>query len=187
MGAVSDSSVDVGTARVEAGPRDRLGRTLRIGDRAASGACVLALILMAALVVGIAAGYRPLVDHSGSMAPAIRAGDLLITHAKPATSVRRGEIVSFKDPALAGKLITHRVVSVHSAGSRLEFITKGDANSATESWSTARGASIGVLRFRIPAIGRMVARVADPAVRTAILALAALLLSTALLRRIWRP
>jgi signal peptidase I len=187
MGAVSDADADPGTARVAAGPRDRLGRTLRIGDRAAGGACVLALILMAALLLGIAAGYRPLVDHSDSMAPSIHTGDLLITRAKPADSVRRGEIVSFKDPALAGKLVTHRVVSVHPAGSRLDFITKGDANAATESWSTARGASIGVLRFRIPAIGEAVAWVADPVVRTAILALAALLLSIALLRRIWRP
>jgi signal peptidase len=187
MGTVGEADADAGMAGSEPVPPDRAGRALRIGDRVAGGACLLALILMGALLLGIASGYRPLVDHSDSMRPAIRAGDLLITHAKPADSVRLGEIVSFKDPALAGKLVTHRVVAVHPAGSRLDFITKGDANSATESWSTVRGASIGVLRFRIPAIGRTVAWVADPVVRTAILALAALLLSTALLRRIWRP
>jgi signal peptidase I len=100
--------------------------------------------------------------------------------------VRRGEIVSFKDPALAGKLVTHRVVAVHRAGSRLHFVTKGDANPAPESWSAARGASIAVLAFRVPAIGRTIACVADPVIRTVVLSLAALLLSTALLRRIWR-
>jgi signal peptidase len=131
-------------------------------------------------------GYRPLVDHSDSMAPVIHAGDLLITHDQPAGSVHRGEIVSFKDPALAGRLVTHRVVAVHPVGARLHFITKGDANAAPESWSAARGSSIGVMLFRVPAIGRTIAWVADPLVRTAILALAALLLSTALLRRIWR-
>ena len=186
MGVVAQPDAEVGMAGVEAGPRDRLGRTLRAGDRAAGGVCVLALILMAALLVGIAAGYRPLVDHSGSMAPAIGAGDLLITHAKPAGSVRRGEIVSFRDPALAGKLVTHRVIAIHPAGSRLDFITKGDANAATESWSTARGATIPVFVFRVPAIGRAVAWMADPVVRTVMLALAALLLSIALLRRVWR-
>jgi signal peptidase I len=187
MDAVAEADADTGRAGAEPAPRDRARRALRIVDRLAGGVCLLALILMGSLLLGIASGYRPLVDHSDSMAPAIRAGDLLITHAKPAVSVRRGEIVSFKDPALAGKLVTHRVVAIHPAGSRLDFITKGDANSATESWSTARRASIGVLRFRIPAIGQTVAWVADPVVRTAILALAALLLSTALLRRIWRP
>ncbi len=178
--------VDVNSPRVGPAPRDRLGRTLRAGDRAAGGVCILALVLMAALLLGIAAGYRPLVDHSGSMAPAIHTGDLLITRAEPAGSVRRGEIVSFKDPALAGKLVTHRVVAVHPAGLRLDFTTKGDANAATESWSTARAASIGVLAFRVPAVGRTMAWMANPVARTAILALAALLLSIALLRRIWR-
>jgi signal peptidase I len=186
MGAVAKADTADATALAEAKPRDRLRRTLRAGDRAAGGVCVLALILMAALLIGIASGYRPLVDHSDSMRPAIRAGDLLITHAKPADSVKRGEIVSFKDPALAGKLVTHRVIAIHRAGTRLDFLTKGDANSAPESWSAARGASIGVLRFRVPEIGRAMAWMADPVVRTAILALAALLLSTALLRRVWR-
>jgi signal peptidase I len=186
MVPVAQADTAAGMPRADAAPRDRLGRTLRAGDRAAGAVCVLALILMAGLLLGIAFGYRPLVDHSDSMRPAIRAGDLLITRAKPAGSVRRGEIVSFKDPALAGKLVTHRVLTIHRVGSRLDFVTKGDANSASESWSAARDASIGVLVVRVPAIGRTMAWMADTVVRTAILALAALLLSIALLRRVWR-
>jgi signal peptidase I len=184
MGAVADA--DAAAPAAAAAARDRLRRALRAGDRAAGGVCVLALILMAALLLGIVSGYRPLVDHSDSMRPAIRAGDLLITHAEPASTVRRGEIVSFKDPALAGRLVTHRVVAIHSAGSRLDFVTKGDANPAPESWSAARGASIGVLWLRVPEIGRPVAWLDDPVVRTTVLTLAALLLSTAVLRRVWR-
>ena len=68
MGAVLDADADAGTARVEAAPRDRLGRALRIGDRAAGGVCVLALILMAALLVGdrvrIPPAGRPLRQHA---------------------------------------------------------------------------------------------------------------------------
>lgn len=186
MAAITEADPNAGSARIEAAPRDRLGRSLRAGDHAAGAACVLALILMAALLLGIACGYRPLVDHSDSMRPAIRAGDLLITHAKQAGSVRRGEIVSFKDPALAGKLVTHRVVAVHPAGTRLEFRTKGDANRTRETFSAPRGASIEVLQLRVPGIGRTIAWLADPVVRTVILSLAALLLSIALLRRVWR-
>jgi signal peptidase I len=182
----ADADQLTGTGRAKARPRQRLRHSLRAGDRAASGVCVLALILMASLLLAIAFGYRPLVEHSDSMRPAIRAGDLLITHAEPAGTIRRGEIVSFKDPALAGRLITHRVVAVHPAGARFDFLTKGDANAAPESWSAPRGSSIGVFAFRVPAIGTTMAWMADPLVRTAILALAALLLSTALLRRIWR-
>src|SRR5580658_9353766 len=108
MTAVAQAEAAAGTAGTDGVPRARLGRALRAGDRAAGGVCILALILMGGLLLGIASGYRPLVDHSDSMRPAIRAGDLLITHTKPAGSVRRGEIVSFNDPALAGKLVTHR-------------------------------------------------------------------------------
>jgi signal peptidase I len=186
MGATGEVDALAGTARPTAASRARLRRTLRTGDRAASGVCGLALILMATLLLGIAFGYRPLVEHSGSMAPAIHAGDLLITQAKPVGRVRRSEIVSFKDPALAGKLVTHRVVAVHQAGSRFDFVTKGDANATPESWSAARGASIGVVVIRVPAIGRTIGWIAAPAFRTVFLSLAALLLSVALLRRIWR-
>jgi signal peptidase I len=183
MDAVAGTQAMPGTSPIA---RARRARALRVGDRAAGGVCVLALILTAAILLGMAAGYRPLVEHSSSMRPAIRAGDLLITHAKPASSIRAGEIVSFKDPGLAGKLVTHRVTAVHPAGARVDFITKGDANATPENWSVARGAPIGTLVLRVPAIGRALAWTAAPFARTIILTLAALVLSSALLRRVWR-
>lgn len=164
----------------------RLPRALRLADRVSTGVCALGLTLLAALLLATAAGYRPLVDHSDSMRPAIRAGDLLITRGKPASSIRRGTIVSFKDPGLAGKLVTHRVIAIRSMAGRVDVLTKGDANSTPEAWSVTPGASVSTLVLRVPEIGRTVAWMADPFVRTAILTLAALLLSTALLRRVWR-
>ena len=164
-----------------------LARTLRIADRASSGVCGLALVLLAALLVATAVGYRPLIDHSDSMRPAVRAGDLLITHGEPAASIRVGQIVSFDDPALNGRLVTHRVVSTHASGGRIDFLTRGDANPSPESWSVTPRASVGVLTLRIAGVGRAVAWLADPLARTVVLTLAALVLSTALLRRIWRP
>src|SRR6202020_2003198 len=102
------------------------------------------------------------IDHSGSMAPAIRAGDLLITRAEPATRIRVGEIVSFDDPGLGGKLVTHRVVAIRAAGGRIDFLTRGDANAAAESWSVARRGSVGTLDFRVAGVGRAIAWMSDP-------------------------
>jgi signal peptidase len=167
-------------------PRIRLGRGLRLADRGSGVVCGLAVVLLAALLLATALGYRPLIDHSGSMSPAIKAGDLLITHAEPAAGVRVGEIVSFDDPGLDGKLVTHRVVAIHPSAGRIDFLTRGDANTTPESWSVRRGGSVGTLKLRIPGIGRAVAWLADPWARTIVLTLAALVLSTALLRRIWR-
>jgi len=167
-------------------PRSGRLRALRAADRFSGVVCGVALVALAALLLATAAGYRPLVDLSDSMRPAIQAGDLLITLAEPATSIHPGEIVSFDDPALGGKLVTHRVVLIHASAQRIDFLTRGDANSAPESWSVARGSTVGTLEFRISGAGRVVAWLADPWARTVVLTLVALVLSTSLLRRIWR-
>jgi signal peptidase I len=164
-----------------------VARALRVADRGSGVVCGLALVLLAALLLATAVGYRPLIDHSDSMRPAVRAGDLLITHAEPAGSIHLGQIVSFDDPALNGRLVTHRVVAIHASGKRIDFLTRGDANPTGESWSVPRSGSVGTLKLRIAGVGRAVAWLADPWTRTIVLILVALVLSTALLRRIWRP
>jgi signal peptidase len=168
--------------RLSAGVR----RAGHLADRGSSVVCGLAIALLAVLLAGTAAGYRPLIDHSDSMRPAIRAGDLILTHAAPATSIRRGDIVTFSDRALQGKLVTHRVVARHASGTRIDFVTRGDANPAPENWSVDRRASVGKLAVRVPAVGRPMAWMAGRWPRAILLSLAALVLSTALLRRIWK-
>lgn len=159
---------------------------IRAADHATSVLCVVALALLAVLLTALVAGYRPLIDHSGSMRPAIEAGDVLITRSETAGSVRRGDIVAFLDPNLGGKLVTHRVVGVRDSAGLINFATRGDANPAPERWSAARDARLGVVVLRIPAIGEALAWTEAPWARTILLALVTLLLSTALLRRIWR-
>jgi signal peptidase I len=166
--------------------RVRLAPGLRWLDRGSTAVCGAAIAILAVLLVATAAGYRPLIDYTGSMSPAIGAGDLLITRAEPATSMRIGQIVSFIDPGLDGKLVTHRVVALRASGRKIDVVTRGDANSAPETWSVARRASVGALDFTVPAIGRFIAWTPAPWARTTLLALAALVLSTAVLRRIWR-
>jgi signal peptidase len=167
-------------------PHAWIRRSLRFADLGSGVVCGLALMLLAALLLATAAGYRPLIDHSGSMRPAIRAGDLLIMRSEPATKIHVGEIVSFDDPGLNGKLVTHRVVAIHAAARRIDFLTRGDANATPESWSVDRRTTVGTLVARIAGGGRAVAWLADPWARTILLTLVALVLSTALLRRIWR-
>lgn len=168
--------------RMSAGAR----RAGYIADRGSTVVCGLALALLAVLAAGTAAGYRPLIDHSDSMRPAVRAGDLVLMHSDAATSIRRGDIVAFSDRALQDKLVTHRVLALHPSGARIDFVTRGDANPAAESWSVDRRASIDKLVLRIPAVGRPMAWMAGRWPRTILLGLAALVLSVALLRRIWK-
>ena len=167
-------------------PHAWIRRSLRLADLGSGVVCGVALTLLAALLLATVAGYRPLVDHSDSMRPAIRAGDLLITRAEPATKIHVGEIVSFDDPGLNRRLVTHRVVAIDAAAQRIDFLTRGDANATPESWSVNRHASVATLDLRIAGVGRAVAWLADPWARTILLTLVALVLSTAMLRRIWR-
>ncbi len=160
-------------------------RGLRIANRASNVLCALALALLTVLLVGSLLGDRPLVEYSGSMSPAIKPGDLLITRPAPAVSIHPGAIVTFNDPALHGRLITHRVIAVHGSRARLQFVTRGDANATAESWSVPRGGTVAVLQARIPWVGRATAWMAAGLARGLTLWLLTLVLSVAVLRRIW--
>jgi signal peptidase I len=71
--------------------------------RAALPDRVLAVLLAAAVAVcatvalALLAGYSPLVVRSGSMAPALHAGDLIFVQSRPAAQVVAGDIVTFLD------------------------------------------------------------------------------------------
>jgi signal peptidase len=179
MGALAPSLPRAGRAGV------RPGRALRVADRASSVLCALALVLLGLVLLLRLAGYRPLIDYSNSMRPVIDAGDVLISHGAPAQSIRAGDIVSFSDRALQGRLVTHRVLAVHAEHQRLYFLTRGDANAAPERWSVARMGSVAKVDLRIPAVGWAVVWLNSGLARTATLSLLALALGAALLRRIW--
>lgn len=69
---------------------------------------------------------------SGSMEPSFSAGDLLISTRIDAVDIKVGDVITAPDPA--GRLITHRVVSVDDGitpTSRLVTM-KGDANRAQD-------------------------------------------------------
>jgi signal peptidase len=163
----------------------RLRRTRRWFEAAASVTGLLGIAVLATAVVGLAIGYRPLIVRSGSMEPTIRTGDLIVVRQRPPAALRRGEVVSFHDPSRAQELVSHRVVRVRERGARYFFVTRGDANTAVERWSVAAHGSVGELAFRVPKAGYAVAVFTVPAVRFAVLSLAALLLGGLVVRRIW--
>jgi signal peptidase I len=180
MGALAPSPRRGGRAGV------RPGRVLWLADHAASVMCALALVLLALVLLMRPAGYRPLIDYSNSMRPAINAGDLLISNGVPAQSIRPGDIVSFSDRALQGRLVTHRVLAIHAEHQRLYFLTRGDANAVPERWSVARTGTVARVELRIPEVGWAAVWLNSGLARTATLSLLALVLGAALLRRIWR-
>ncbi len=69
-------------------------------------------------------GWDPTAITSGSMEPAIRAGDVVIGNPDVPEDLAIGSVVTFE--ASTGKLITHRVVGTTQDGA---YITRGDSNS----------------------------------------------------------
>ena len=84
-----------------------------------SGAAVTFAVAYAALTVG---GYKPVAVYSGSMRPTIPVGGLALDRVIPARDVRVGDVITFSDPYVRGRFVTHRVVEVERLYPRDELL-----------------------------------------------------------------
>jgi signal peptidase I len=146
---------------------------------------IAGVVILLSVGVGALLGFRALVVRSGSMAPAIRSGDVVVTRLVRPSSVEPGDVVTFRDPSRHGDLVTHRVVQVRREGDRLAFVTRGDANNGEERWSISPDGTVGTAAFRVPQAGYVLAWLRTPVLRTALLLVSALALASLTLRRIW--
>jgi signal peptidase len=93
---------------------------------------VAVLLPLATFLVAVwLLGWQLQSVQSGSMSPTFVVGSLLVVGQVDPADVEPGMAITFEDPAAAGKLVTHRVVSV-APGQSLAFITKGDANATAD-------------------------------------------------------
>lgn len=132
-------------------------------------------------------GIKSLTVLSGSMEPTIHVGDIVVVRQIPAASARVGDIVTFRDPTDADKLITHRVRKVSLADGVVAFETKGDANSSIERWKVGNDGTIGLVMYRVPKLGYILFYVHGTLGRLLLVVLPALLLGGYEIWRIWSP
>ena len=97
-----------------------------------------------------------------------------------------GQVITFADPSRAKKLITHRIKSVSLVGGQARFVTQGDANTGTESWTIAANGKVGTVEHRIPKVG-YVAVYARTRAGMAVLLLPVIAIASLELLAIWRP
>jgi signal peptidase I len=163
---------------------------MRLFRRLTLGAATLISAAAALGVVGygalLAAGFRPVVVYSGSMAPALPVGSLVALRSTPAASVRVGDVITFRSPYDRDRLVTHRVVGIAERHGARVYRTKGDANPAPDPWQIELPGEIGTPRFSVPWAGYALLYASTREARqAAILAFAAMFL-VSVLRRIWR-
>lgn len=90
-------------------------------------------------------GIQSFVVLTGSMQPAIPQGS--VTFTKHQISYKKGNVISFK---LGNIIVTHRIVNVNKDNS---FVTKGDANNASDSGPVLKNNILGKEIVFIPYLG----------------------------------
>jgi len=94
-------------------------------------------------------GWRPTVVSSGSMAPAIRTGDVLLSGSHDGEGLGPDTVALYLDP-VRNDVVAHRVLSVTEEG---QYITRGDANPGADSTPVDPAQVEGVGRMLVPYVG----------------------------------
>lgn len=132
--------------------------------------------------------YRPMTVLSGSMRPTFSPGDMVLLAPEATSSVRVGQVISYRVPTGARQVETHRVVRIVSgAGSANPVIqTRGDANNHLDPW-TARlqGPTAWRQVAAVPKLGYLIAALRAPAVRMSAVLIAPAALLLLVLFEIW--
>jgi signal peptidase I len=95
-------------------------------------------------------GWTATTVMSDSMAPSVRAGDIVVTMplADPAGSL--GHVILVDDPDHEGRLRLHRLVGMTADG---QYTTQGDANAAADSSPVTPEDVRGLAVIRVPSLG----------------------------------
>jgi len=129
---------------------------------------VISGLILLALIIGIifiqtkvnpdkiptVLGYKPFVVLSGSMETEIYKGDLVIVKNVNPSSLKKNDIIAFKDKA--GYVVTHRIVEVKKDNGKYQFITKGDNNNKNDAGHVEENDIEGVYKFKISGAGDIV-------------------------------
>ncbi len=161
-------------------PRSAAGRA---GSFLSGLLLLTALMLLIAVVVAGANGLRVRVEQTGSMAPVLQPGDLVLVKQVPIDTVRLGDVIGVRTSS--GQVIVHRVKRIDGRPGALHVTTQGDANPTSEAWTIRKGSDVALVRGTVPSVGSAVDALKGPFVAFAVL-IAGLLLALSQLRSIWK-
>ncbi len=93
---------------------------------------------------------HPATVYSGSMRPAMDAGDIVIIAKVTPDTIKPGDVVQFREEDYT---VMHRVVEIVEIEGSTFFITKGDANNNPDTNPVIPENVVGKVIFTIPRIG----------------------------------
>jgi signal peptidase I len=146
-----------------------------------------ALILALTVLVPALLGYQRYVITSGSMTGTYDRGSLVFDKVVPTSSLRAGDVITFRPPGHAG-LVTHRIHTLTSVDGKRVLTTKGDANRVADAWGplTLGATSQARVAFHVPYVGFLIAELGQRQHRMIVIGLPALLIALSTLAGLWR-
>lgn len=140
----------------------------RVGSAVSTLLLLVAAVAFLFLAVGPhVLGYRTATMLTGSMAPLIKPGDVVVSVPKPASELVVGDIISYHIPVEDHRVETHRVVAVtHDSSGRLAVVTKGDANNGKDPWvATLEDDTVWQTKAVVPYVGSWIRTLRTPIVQ----------------------
>jgi signal peptidase I len=157
-----------------------------LGRLTASLLCGLAVCAAVAYGAALGSGYRFFIVMSGSMAPRIPTGAVVMSKPQPAAHIKVGQIITFVAPDGSARLITHRVYAIVHRNGKTGYRTKGDANPVADAWTVSFPHQVGVEHLAIPWAGYMLYGLSQHRARLLLLGLIAAGVASLLVGRLWR-
>lgn len=138
-----------GPATTRRGPWSRVGTVL---SSVALGAVVV--VALAMIVVPALLRATPYTVLTGSMAPAIPPGSLVVVRPVPFEGIAMGDVVTYQLRSGEPTVVTHRVVGVGTRGDGETVLTlRGDANPAPDTEPVTDVQVRGVVAYDLPYLG----------------------------------
>ena len=113
------------------------------------GVTLVILLALWATAIPMAFGWQPVSIVSGSMAPLIGVGDVIVAEPYTGQELLPGSVIVFEDPVWGG-MVSHRIESTNEDGT---LTTRGDANRSADSTPVGLEAVVGIGRILVPEIG----------------------------------
>lgn len=153
----------------------------------------VALLVLGALVFLFLAigprvfGYQTSTMLTGSMAPLINPGDVVVTVPTPIEDVKVGDIITYHIPVEDQRVETHRITEITTtADGGVAVQTKGDANNGIDPWiATLQGKTVDKQVATIPYVGNAIRAIREPMVLNTLMYGAPAILVIGMLASIW--
>jgi len=158
----------------------------RMTDIATVMVAVLLMVTAALVYLGPRIGYR--VDNvvSGSMAPEITRGTMIVAQAVEDTAgLKAGDIITFKPVLVGEENMVHRITQVSSTAPR-SFQTKGDALPDPDPWQVPSANVLGKVVFDFPATGFAIGFLKTTAGLVMALVIPSLIIAYFILKALWK-